>query len=164
VKSHPLCANIPFPANTGPAENGYVSVFSGLYEEVLVFAASPGVSDARVYHSGAGFGTRPVVGGVVQGLFLDHAEAVFVAACWEMTRNFRHSIPGRPAVGVFQCNEPRVLVSLFPVASYSRCAHCADLVGSDNCGTWYHVTSSGAFVSVAAGPRRFVLLATTTRR
>jgi hypothetical protein len=143
MKPHPLCTNIPFPANTGPAEDDYVSVFSGFYEEVLVFAASPGVSDARVYHSGASFDTYPVVGGVAQGLLLDHAEEVFVAACWETTRNFRHGIPVRPAVGVFQCTEPRVLMSLFPVVAYSRCSHCADLVGSDRGGTWYHVTPAG---------------------
>lgn len=55
MNPHTLCINTPFPANTAPIEKDYVIMLSGLYEEVLVFAASAGVSDAMVYHSGVGF-------------------------------------------------------------------------------------------------------------
>ena len=55
MNPHTLCTDTPFPANTAPIEKDYVIMLSGLYEEVLVFAASAGVSDAMVYHSGVGF-------------------------------------------------------------------------------------------------------------
>jgi len=143
MNQHSLCANIPFPANTAPSADDYASLFSSPDGDLLVFAASAGVHDAQAYHSENDFKSRPVIGGIMQSFTLDYVEAVFIAACWESTRNFRHDIPSSFQRPLTVCVEPRVLMSLYPVTAYSTCMNCGDLIGSDTDGRWYHVTDMG---------------------
>ena len=144
MNQHPLCVNIPFPANTAPSANDYVSMFSDPDGDLLIFAASKGVHDALAYHSADDFKPLPVIGGIImQSSIQDYAEAVFIAACWESTRNFRHDIPSSFQRPLTVCDEPRVLMSLYPVTAYSTCMNCGDLIGSDTDGRWYHVTDMG---------------------
>ena len=64
----------------------------------------------------------------MQSSILDYVEAVFIAACWESTRNFRHDIQVSYQKPLTVCNEPRVLMSLYPATAYSTCVNCADLI------------------------------------
>jgi hypothetical protein len=143
MSKHPLCTNIPFPATTAPSAADYVSVFSDPDGDLLIFAASEGVHDARAYHSANDFESRPVIGGVMQSSILNHSEMVFVATCWQTTRSFRHNLGGNYQRTLSQCSEPRVLITLYPVVAYSTCVHCAGLIGSDMDNKWSHVTDVG---------------------
>ena len=143
MSKHQLCVNIPFPANITPSADDYVSLFSSPDGSLLIFAASDGVHNARAYHSVDNFEPLPVIGGIMQSSILDYVEAVFIAACWESTRNFHHDIQVSYQKPLTVCDEPRVLISLYPVTAYSTCANCADLIGSDTSGKWYHVTDMG---------------------
>ena len=143
MNQHPLCANIPVPANTAPSADDYVSRISDPDGDLLILAASAGVHDALAYHSANDFESRPVIGGVMQSSILDHSEMVFVAPRWQTTRSFRHNLSGNYPRILSQCNEPRVLMTLYPVTAYSTCVNCGDLIGSDTGGRWHHVTDMG---------------------
>lgn len=140
---HPLCTNIPFPENTAPSADDYVSIFSCRNGGTLIFAASEGARDAWAYHSANDFEPFPVIGGVAQWLYHEHNEDAFIATCWETTRNLRHSFQDDYQATLTVCDEPRVLPYLLPVTKYNSCGNCFQSIGVDDDRRWFHVTEAG---------------------